>query len=149
MNKRALTLSAFAAATLMATALLPVQAGTSAQHKSAAESAQIVNLMPVLLHHEQSLDLTAEQKAFFAAWMKKYPPRRAEIEQDVADMRAKLRALILEGGHQAQRDFMIQQLGASHAQLLMMSALDVETVQEHLSKAQYRKLVDLYRAGEK
>jgi hypothetical protein len=60
-------------------------------------------------------------------------------------MRTQLRALILDGGNHALRDSLVQQLGASHAQLLMMSALDVETIQEHVSKEQFKQLVALYR----
>lgn len=140
----ALVLAAFTTCALGWAVILPAQAETQA-HNATAESAQIVDLMPVLLHHEQSLKLTDDQKKFFTAWMKKYPPRRAEIEQDVATMRAQLRTLILDGGKHGLRDSLVQQLGASHAQLLMMSALDVETIQEHVSKEQFKQLVALYR----
>jgi hypothetical protein len=140
----ALVLAAFTVCALGGTVILPAQAETHA-HQATTASAQIVDLMPVLLHHEQSLQLTDDQKKFFASWMKKYPPRRAEIEQDVATMRAQLRALILDGGNHGLRDSLVQQLGASYAQLLMMSALDVETIQEHVSKEQFKQLVALYR----
>lgn len=148
MKINALVLVAFTVITLGAAAMLPAQASMR-DHTPPAASTQIVDLMPVLMHHEQSLKLTDDQKKYFAAWMKTHPQRRAEIEQDVATMRSNLRALILDGGNRAQRDFLVQQLGASHAQLLMMSALDVETIQEHLSKEQYKQLVALYRTSMK
>ncbi|MDA3878159.1 MAG: hypothetical protein PF483_13880 [Halothiobacillus sp.] len=144
MKIHALVLAAFTTCAFGGAVILPAQAETQA-HQATAESAQIVDLMPVLLHHEQSLKFTDDQKKFFAAWMKKYPPRRAEIEQDIVTMRTQLRALILDGGNHALRDSLVQQLGASHAQLLMMSALDVETIQEHVSKEQFKQLVALYR----
>lgn len=118
----------------------------AAQPTAATESnPQIVNLMPVLKQHEKALKLSAEQEKFFAALMKKTPPRWAAVEEDVRSMRAQLRQLILDGGNRAQRDYLVQQLGASHAQMLMMSALDVQTIQEHLSPAQFKQLVALYR----
>lgn len=144
----AFVLVAFTACTLGAAVMPPAHADAPT-HPTSAASAQIVDLMPVLLHHEQVLKLTAKQKSFFAAWMEKYPPRRAGIEQDVATMRTQLRALILDGKDRQQRDFLVQKLGAAHAQLLMMTALDVQTIQEQLSPEQFTQLVALYRQQQK
>lgn len=104
----------------------------------------IVALMPVLMKNEAALNLNAEQKAFFADWMKKMPERREGIERKIAELRIELRQVILEGSNREKRDQLIQKIGTEEAHILMMRALCVESVREHLTPAQFKQLVALY-----
>lgn len=105
----------------------------------------IVELMPIVLKNEQALGLDAKQKAFFANWVKKMPPRREEVEQHLAELRNELRHILLDGGPRNRRDYLVQQIGADTAHLVMIRSLCVDTLREQLTPEQFKKVVALYR----
>lgn len=127
--------------------VLPAQAELSASTR-AELAPPIVALMPIVLNNEQALGLDAKQKAFFADWVKKMPPRRESVERHLAELRIELRHVLLDGGTRDQRDHLVQQIGAETAHLVMMRSLCVETLREQLTAEQFKKVVAMYRQGQ-
>ncbi len=127
--------------------VLPAQAELSAATR-AELAPPIVALMPIVLKNEQELGLDAKQKAFFADWAKKMPPRRESIERHIAELRIELRHVLLDGGPRDQRDHLVQQIGAETAHLVMMRSLCVDTLREQLTPEQFKKVVAMYRQGQ-
>lgn len=124
----------------------PAQAAITPTERAELAS-PIVALMPILKKNEQALNLTEKQKAFFTDWVKKMPPRREAVERHIAELRIQLRKILLEGGPRDQRDYLIQQIGAETAHLVMIRSLCVETLREQLTADQFKKVVALYRQG--
>lgn len=137
-------ISGLAGAALMMGMMAPAHAELSPETR-AELAPPIVALMPVLLKNEQALGLTDKQKTFFANWVKKMPPRREEIQRHLAELRIQLRKILLDGGPRDQRDYLVQQIGAETAHLVMMRSLCVATLREQLTPAQFKQVVDLYR----
>lgn len=127
--------------------ILPAQAGLSPVER-AELAPPIVELMPIVLKNEQALGLDAKQKAFFADWVKKMPPRRESVERHIAQLRIELRHILLDGGPKDQRDHLVQQIGAETAHLLMIRSLCVQTLREQLTPEQFKAVVALYRQGQ-
>jgi hypothetical protein len=127
--------------------VLPAQAELSPATR-AELAPPIVELMPIVLKNEQALGLDAKQKAFFADWVKKMPPRRESVERHIAELRIELRNILLDGGPRDRRDYLVQQIGAETAHLVMMRSLCVETLREQLTAEQFKKVVALYRQGQ-
>jgi phosphosulfolactate synthase (CoM biosynthesis protein A) len=145
MKLKATLSSVLAAAALTLGAIAPAFAELSPADR--AELAKpIVALMPVLMKNEAALNLNAEQKTFFADWMSKMPERREVVEKKIVEMRIELRQVILEGTDREKRDQLIQKIGTEEAHILMMRALCVESVREHLTPAQFKQLVALYES---
>ena len=124
--------------------ILPAQAALSPAER-AELAPPIVELMPIVLKNEAALGLDAKQKAFFADWEKKMPPRRESVERHIAELRVALRKILLDGGPRDQRDMLVQQIGAETAHLVMMRSLCVDTLREQLTSDQFKKVVEMYR----
>jgi hypothetical protein len=144
MKLKTILISACAATALTFGAITPSFAELSPAER--AELAKpIVALMPVLMKNEAALNLNAEQKAFFADWMRKMPERRESLEKKIAELRIELRQVILDGGKREERDRLIQKISTEEAHILTMRALCVESVREHLTPEQFKQLVSLYQ----
>ncbi len=134
---------------LLAACLLALSASALAAPTAPTSelSAPIVELAPVVNEHAAELKLDAAQQAWLKKWMATMPAKRQALEQETLALRARLRELIIAGGHLDEREALIRQIGDKEVQLLTMRAKCVDAFRENLTPEQFAKAVELYRKG--
>lgn len=107
-------------------------------------TAPIVELMPIVMRHEQALQLTPEQSAALAAYRREAAPVRMAIQKNLLALRANLRQAILHNAPQSQREALMDQI--TQAELMHMQSRNrcAEFLRQTLSAEQFERVKALY-----
>lgn len=106
-------------------------------------SSPLMVLTPVIGKHADALGLTPAQRQILRQWVASAPARRAAVEDEAMQWRAKLRAAILANEPAAERQQMAQRIGELEAELLMIRSACVEHWRKHLSAEQFAQALSL------
>lgn len=106
-------------------------------------SAPIVVLTSVVAKNADALELTDAQRADLKAWIATMPAKRKAVEAEAIATRAALRAAIIAGAPQAERDTLAAQIGGYETQLVMMRSNCTDHWRETLTADQFAQLLAL------
>ncbi|WP_095590270.1 Spy/CpxP family protein refolding chaperone [Actibacterium ureilyticum] len=106
-------------------------------------SAPIVAFTPLLVKNADALSLTEDQRAALKDWLATMPAKRKAIEAEALTARAALRAAIITGAPQEQRQSLADEVGRLETQLVLMRSACTDHWRAVLSPEQFAQLLTL------
>ena len=121
-------------------------AGTVAAKPYATDTvAPMPNLMPIIMHHGEMLDLTEQQKTKLANWRSTHHQAQQHLKKDIhANQDAMLKAA-LDGKSLDELLIYEKAIDAKRIQFITRKAACRDNMKKVLSPEQWQKVMEIYR----
>ena len=106
-------------------------------------SRPVIQLTGILAKNMDALELDAAQRTAVQDWVSTMPAQRKALESETVQLRADLRAAIVEGAPIEARQAIADKIGANEIKLVMMRSNCTDHWRQVLSDAQFAKLIEM------
>jgi len=107
----------------------------------------IINLMPHFQAMRADLGLNPQQSQVIDAWLAEAPARRAAMEAEACEVRAKLRDALLYRAPRLAREELKREMAYKDARLVEIRSLCARMLHSTLTPEQYKAVVGRYLAS--
>ncbi len=130
---------------LLVAGFIVLAGSVSAKPYGAGSVAPMPNLMPVIMHHGDMLDLSEAQEQELAKWRKENHHGQHELSNQIREKQATMRKAALDGEPAEALLTMEQDIEAMRIKFISKKAACRDNMKKVLNPEQWQKVVEIYR----